>query len=106
MRKPITFSEVGAGFLQDTRAWIVFPTKVFFEISLDGKTWKPLATINNTIKAEDYTIQTKDFTSPVKKQKARYIKVKAQNFGKLPEWHQGYPFDGYAYVFVDEIWVK
>jgi hypothetical protein len=42
----------------------------------------------------------------VKKQKARYIRVKAQNFGKLPEWHQGYPFDGYAYVFVDEIWVK
>ncbi len=106
LRKPITLSEVGGGFLQDTRAWIVFPTKVIFEASMDGKTWKPLATINNPVKAEDYTIQTKDFTSTVKKQKARYIRVKAQNFGKLPEWHQGYPFDGYAYVFVDEIWVK
>jgi hypothetical protein len=106
LRKPITVTEVGGGFLQDTRAWIVFPTQVTFEFSMDGKTWNPLATLNNTVKAEDYAIQTKDFTAMVKKQKARYIRVKAKNFGKLPEWHQGYPFDGYAYVFVDELWVK
>jgi hypothetical protein len=35
---------------------------------------------------------------------ARYIKIKATNFGKLPEWHQG--FGGDAYIFVDEIEVK
>jgi predicted alpha-1,2-mannosidase len=106
LKKPMNVSEVGGGFLQDTRAWIVFPTKVSFEFSMDGKTWKPLATINNTIEATDYNIQTKDFIASTKKQKARFIKVIAHNFGKLPEWHQGYPFDGYAYVFVDEIWVK
>jgi len=106
LKKVTTVSEVGGGFLQDTRAWIVFPTKVVFEFSLDGKTWKPLATINNTIDAADYAIQTKDFSAVTKKQKARYIKVRAYNFGKLPEWHQGYPFDGYAYVFVDELWAK
>jgi len=106
LKKVTTVSEVGGGFLQDTRAWIVFPTKVEFESSLDGKSWKTIATVNNTLDAADYTIQTKDFSALIKKQKSRYIKVKATNFGKLPEWHQGYPFDGYAYVFVDELWVK
>jgi hypothetical protein len=34
------------------------------------------------------------------------VKVKATNFGKLPEWHQGFPFDGEAFIFVDEITVE
>ena len=36
--------------------------------------------------------------------KARYVKVKAYNYGKLPEWHQG--AGGDAFIFVDEIEVK
>jgi hypothetical protein len=35
---------------------------------------------------------------------AKYIKVKAYNFGKLPEWHQG--FGGDAFIFIDEITIK
>jgi hypothetical protein len=36
--------------------------------------------------------------------KARYVKVIAKNFGKLPEWHQG--FGGDAFIFIDEITIK
>jgi predicted alpha-1,2-mannosidase len=99
-------NEVGAGFLQDTRAWIIMPTLVEFFVSADGKTFKKIAEVKNTIAADDYKEQTKDFTAAVSKAKGRYVKVIAHNFGKLPSWHQGYPFSGEAYIFTDEIWVK
>jgi hypothetical protein len=34
---------------------------------------------------------------------ARYVKVKAKNFGKLPRWHLG--AGGEAFIFIDEITV-
>ena len=35
---------------------------------------------------------------------ARFVKVKATNFGKLPDWHQGNGGD--AFIFIDEIEVR
>jgi hypothetical protein len=39
-----------------------------------------------------------------KKTQARFVKIKAINYGDLPEWHlgAGYP----AFIFIDEIIVK
>ena len=37
---------------------------------------------------------------------ARYIKVRAKNFGKLPQGHPGFEFNGEAYIFVDEILIN
>jgi hypothetical protein len=34
---------------------------------------------------------------------AQYVKVRAKNFGKLPDWHMG--AGGEAFIFVDEITV-
>jgi hypothetical protein len=36
--------------------------------------------------------------------KARYVKVKARNFGPIPEWHPGagYP----SFIFIDEITIQ
>ncbi len=104
MQKETEFGKIGAEFLQDTRAWIVMPTKVEFEISNDGKTFTKVLSIENNITDKDYTVQMKNFEGEIKKQKARYIKVKAYNYGKLPEWHQG--AGGDAFIFVDEIWVE
>ena len=47
----------------------------------------------------------KEFTASVQT-KAKYLKVVAKNFGKLPEWHQGHPYDGDAFIFIDEITVN
>ena len=41
-----------------------------------------------------------------KSTKARYIKVMAKNYGDVPKWHVGAPFDGKAWIFVDEIQIK
>jgi hypothetical protein len=91
-----------SSYLQDTRSWILMPEHVTYSISIDGIHFNEIAIVNNNVDAKDYQNQIKDFNftapSPIP---ARYIKVKAANFGKLPEWHAGAGFD--AFIFVDEI---
>jgi hypothetical protein len=61
--------------------------------------------VNNTLdpKLEENTILNFTFNE-TKDKKARYVKVITKNFGKLPEWHQG--FGGDAFIFIDEITIK
>ncbi len=95
-----------AGFLQDSRAWILMPRQVEFEISTDGKTFKNVLTIPNTVEDKDNKVQIKDFSGTFSPQKAQYIKIKAKNYGMLPEWHEGYEDHGVAWTFVDEIIIE
>lgn len=44
---------ISLGCLQNYRDWIFMPSSVQFEISMDGKTFTALQTVNNTISAED-----------------------------------------------------
>ncbi|UOX34794.1 GH92 family glycosyl hydrolase [Flavobacterium sediminilitoris] len=100
MQKETKITKLGANFLQDTRSWILMPTKVEFFISKDNKKFTKIASIENSTDPKEYETVMKNFSTKVKT-KARYIKVKAFNFGKLPEWHQG--FGGDAFIFIDEI---
>ncbi len=98
-------TEISARFLQDQRSWIVMPTKVEYYISDDNVNFTYFGSVENTLdpKIEENTIL--NFSSnEIKGKKARYVKVIAKNFGKLPEWHQG--FGGDAFIFVDEIIVN
>ncbi|WP_374400916.1 GH92 family glycosyl hydrolase [Flavobacterium sp.] len=95
-------SKISTRFLQDQRSWILMPTKVEYFISEDNVNFTFFGSVNNTFdpKIEENTIL--NFTSnETKGKKVRYVKVIAKNFGKLPEWHQG--FGGDAFIFVDEI---
>lgn len=98
--------QITANFLQDTRSWILMPTKVEYYISDDNVNFTLFDTQNNTIDPKEYKSIIKGLKSVKKPLKARYVKVKATNFGKLPEWHQGFPFKGEAFIFVDEIMVE
>ncbi len=92
-------------YLQDTRAWIIFPSQVKYLISNDGINYKDFGNIENGVAANDYSVQIRSFSSTSEnKLSARYIKVVAKNFGKLPDWHLGK--GGEAYIFVDEIEIK
>jgi len=98
-------TEISARFLQDQRSWILMPTKVEYFISEDNVNFTYFSSVNNTLdpKIEENIIL--NFTAnETKSKKARYVKVIAKNFGKLPEWHQG--FGGDAFIFVDEITIK
>ena len=100
-------SNFSATFLQDQRSWIMMPTKVEYYSSSDNVNFTLITSIANDVdpKKEENTIKDFNFTSS-KPINARYIKVKAYNLGKLPEWHLGYPFDGDAFIFIDEITIK
>lgn len=99
-------SKITADFLQDTRSWILMPSKAFFYTSLDNKKFKKVGKISNQIKPEDENVQTQNLSVNFSPEKAKYVKVIAKNFGKLPEWHQGYPYHGDAYIFVSEIEIQ
>jgi hypothetical protein len=106
MKEKKQFAEISANFLQDTRSWILFPKKVEFYISDDNIHFTLAETIENKISPQDYTVQTQQLKVTTQKgnNTARYIKVKAFKYGKLPEWHSGKGDD--AFIFIDEIEIK
>lgn len=94
-----------SNYLQDSRSWILMPIKVDYYISDDNVNFTFVGSVENKILPMDNDTKIKNFEfKAMNTVKARYIKVKATNFGKLPEGHQG--FGGDAYIFVDEIEVK
>lgn len=97
-------SEVSANFLQDSRSWILMPTKVEFYTSNDNANFTLVKTIENTLDPKISDTKIVNFKSAITPISAKYVKVKAYNFGKLPEWHQG--FGGDAFIFIDEISVN
>ena len=99
-----TITEVGANFLQDSLSWILMPTKVEFYTSMDNSTFELVKTIENTFDPKIKDTKIINFTSSIDPKTAKFLKVKAYNFGKLPEWHQG--FGGDAFIFIDEITIK
>ena len=101
VQSPQEFTQLSATFLQDSRAWILMPTKVEYYFSNNNKDYFLVSTVTNNVNPKDTEVQIKDFKASILPTQARYIKVKAYNFGKLPSWHQG--VGGDAYIFVDEI---
>ncbi len=104
LQKEQKVSEVSANFLQDSRSWILMPVKVEFYTSTDNVSFTLVKTIENTLDPKITDTKIIDFKSSINPVNARYVKVKAYNYGPLPEWHQGYGGD--AFIFIDEITIK
>ena len=103
-----TIQTLGAGFLQDVGSWIWMPRRVEFEISVDGKTFTPVLTLQNEVPDGSNLpadgVVAKDFKGTIQPHAARYVRIRAVNFGKIPAWHPGRGGD--AWIFADEIWVN
>lgn len=99
-----TISMVTAGFLQDTRAWIIMPSSFTVSVSTDGKTFTQVYTGNNFLPIEDLTVQVKNIEAAFPPVSARYVRIQAAQYGKLPAWHEG--AGGDTHIFVDEIDIK
>jgi predicted alpha-1,2-mannosidase len=96
--------KLGAGFLQDAGSWIWMPRRVEVELSTDGKTFTPAAAITNDVSEKEYAVVVRDFAQTIAPQRARYVRVKAVNYGRIPDWHPGKGGD--AWIFVDEIVIE
>lgn len=104
LKKATTISSVSAGFLQDTRAWIVMPKEVIVEVSNDGKKFTQVSDKKDLLPIEDLVPQLKTAEATFAPVKARYVRLKAIQYGKLPLWHESPGGD--THIFMDEVEVR
>ena len=102
--KPI--KTIRVNFLQDQKSWIFYPTEVecYYSDDLTFKNNAPVQKIDAEIPSDEPDLKTIQFN--ISGNNARYVKIVAKNLGDLPEWHLGAPFNGKAWIFVDEIDIK
>lgn len=99
--KPI--AKLSAGFLQDSRSWIMMPKSVEYWVSTDSVNFNLVATVGHTVPDNEMESVTADFEAAVNTN-GRYVKVIARNYGALPQWHLGAGYS--AFIFVDEVMVE
>lgn len=97
------FNYIDIGFLQDEGSWIFMPEKVEFQISEDGKTYRPVARIQNEIDPKTGGSLIRNFEKSGYF-RGRYIKVKAISPKVCPDWHRG--AGNPCWIFADEIVVQ
>jgi predicted alpha-1,2-mannosidase len=101
LKKIKSMSSVLATFLQDIGSWIWMPTELEIYSSKDNKNFVLQATLKNTIDEKNEKVQALDFKANFKTIRARYIKIKAKNYGTIPAWHLG--AGNPSHIFLSEI---
>jgi len=79
------------------------PDRLEFETSSDGVNFAKIADFKTGFPQQEMNGVTKEFRQTVTPTKARFIRVKAYNFDKIPSWHLG--AGGDPWIFVDEIFI-
>ena len=103
--EPRTVSSIGTECLENMKSWIFFPSSVIVEVSDDGSSYRPYGSVDNTLfpttleRQELSTVH--NFVVNGTPQIARYVRIKAINYGKLPKWHVS--AGNQAWLFIDEI---
>lgn len=97
------FSSITVHTLEQTGGWVYLPASVEVLISKDGKTFTPAGKTTNF--QRDHTgFVTGDMTVSFPAVTARFVKVIARNYGKIPDGNEGAGHN--AWMFVDEIQVN
>ena len=98
-------SSVSANFYQYSNSWIFIPQEMGAEISDDGENWTDWG---KTISEVDLKLRGKFIHTLTinhsEEEGFRYLKIKVNNVGKVPNWHEAAGSD--AWIFIDEISVK
>jgi alpha-L-fucosidase len=96
-------SSIGTAFLQDINSWVFMPITVEFSVSEDGRRYRRVGEVPNTVPAETNGAIISPFGVRFEPLKARFVRVKAVNMKMCPPWHKG--AGGKAWIFIDEITV-
>jgi hexosaminidase len=99
--EPTSIRSIGTGFLENVASWIFFPTRVEYSVSVDGREFRPVATIENDEPPMRQDARRREVTRELSEVEARYVCVRATNVGNCPDWHPG--AGGKAWIFADEI---
>ena len=104
LKEEVSVSKLTTQFLQDNRSWIIAPKKVIVEVSSDGNNFKEVYAGTDFLPFEDIKVQIVNVVAAFEPVNARYIKLKAAQYGKMPAWHEG--AGGDSHIFIDEINVQ
>jgi len=102
--KATDIERIAANFLQSIGVGIFLPKCVEFAVSDDGENFRTVATVKPKIRPREPGPLTDTLTATNLKTRARYVRVRAINLGRIPEWHQAGGKG--AWLFVDEIMVR
>lgn len=89
--------------LYDPKSWIFHPASVTCQVSVDGKTFKPLGTIKVTGDQQKEEV-TKTFAFKPDESPVRFVQFDVKGTIHNPKWHPS--AGGASWVFVDEIVVQ
>ncbi|AZQ42774.1 GH92 family glycosyl hydrolase [Nonlabens ponticola] len=99
-------NSVSINFLKDQRSWIFYPKELNVDILDSNRNLIDSVTVQLPETGHEETSEIHTETVNFTNAKTRYIKVVATNYGALPDWHLGYPMNGTAWIFVDEITIN
>lgn len=102
--KKTIVKEVGGGFLQVVGPWIWMPDRIRFAASDDGINFTEIRDFRPNFPTNDLQPRIQEFLFGINPIYTRYIRVRADNFGKIPSWHLG--AGGDPWIFVDEIIIR
>jgi hexosaminidase len=95
---------VSVSMLHSTGSWIFLPLNVSCEVSQDGKEYTHMGKVDLSEQALQPGSYLKEVAFDIKKQKVRYIRIKAKGMKQNPEWH---PYAGDEnWIFIDEVVVE
>ena len=105
--KERSIKRVGVECLENMRSWIFFPKSIVVEASLDGKEYHLVGMTKNNNYPATRERQEESITHTFTVQKtttARYLRIRAENYGALPAWHIS--AGEQSWLFVDEIEIE
>lgn len=97
-------SDFSMGFYQNINESAILPLWVAIYSSNDGINYKNIDTIFHKIPTGAKAPMRYDFKCKLNNTKAKYIKVVAKNYGKLPSWFS--TVNAPSFLFSDEIIIK
>ena len=90
-----------SSFYQYNLSWIFMPKQILVYSSVDGDNYYKRAKLSPQISAKQEGYFFKEFVMSFPEVEAKYIKIKAVNYGVCPDWH---PAAGSkSWLFVDEV---
>ena len=109
---PRAVTSVGVECLENMRSWIFFPKEVEISTSLDGQQYTSRWTIRTDRQNAFPDVRERQSESIVhnfeafstEAVNARYVRIKAVNYGKMPDWHVS--AGQQAWLFADEVTVN
>ena len=104
LEKPQMINKISSGYIQDIKSWIFMPKSVKYYTSQNGKDFIFAGEAKTSIADNKYGAIVDELGITIKGHKARYVKVVAEHYGKIPDWHLGAGND--SWLFIDEIIIE